>query len=272
MRYYSQYLYDLKEFLVLFLCIFISLLLIYSNDNDYINSIKVTALQGRGFLRQHLFITPEFSEKRKLEEQVQFLRIQNTRLALETSGMRNAIVENQRLRQLISFIRESDYSFTVARVLSVDKMGFMNQLILDVGKDQSMEKGMPIVLPEGMIGRIYEVTDDYSIGQLLFDKNFRISVKILRNNVKGILTWEEGNTMLMTQVANRADILVADSVVTSGFSRIFPEGIYVGRVTAAENSRRSLFMDIRVKPDVDVSQLEEVLILTSHDRKNQVAE
>lgn len=272
MKYYSQYFYDLKEFVVLFVCIFLSLALIFSNNNKNIHAIKVAALESRGFLKQHLFISPEFSEKKKLEDQIRFLRIQNTQLALETSSMRNAIIENQRLRELISFTRESNYDFTVAKVINLDRSGFMNQLLLDVGSSDNIEKGMPIMLPEGLIGKIYEVTSYYSIGQILFDKNFRVSVKILRNNVKGILTWQDGDVMSLTQVPNRTDIQVSDSVLTSGFSRIFPEGVYVGRVTEVNISRRSLFMNIKVKPDVDFSKLEEVLIITAQERKNSVPE
>jgi len=272
MRYYSQYLYDFKEFIVLFICIFISLILIFSNDDTNINAIKIAAINAKGFLVENYLITPEFSNKAKMKKQIQFLRTQNTSLALENSRMRNAIVENKRLRSLIFFIRESKFDFKVGKVIGIDRTGFMNQLLLDIGMKQGIEREMPVVLPEGLVGKIYETADDYAVCQLLLDKNFRVSVKVVRNSVKGILTWENGDTMLLTQVPNRARIEVGDSVMTSGFSRIFPEGIFVGKVLEANDSKRSIFMKITVKPELNFSRLEEVLILTNQDGKNQFPE
>ena len=259
MKLLPKHLFNFKEYFVLLLCIIISLFLIFSNKKSQIETIKILTLDLTGSFQSRLI---SLSRKSSLKEQNNFLRYQNTLLALENSRMREAILENQRLRKLIGFKKTTQYPLIAAKVTGGSFSGFMNNILLDVGKQDRVKKNMPVVIPEGLVGKIYQVGNNHSIVHLLLDQNFRVSGKILRSSIKGIISWKGGGQICdLDEIPNRSDIKVGDLVVTSGYSEIFPEGIYIGKVVTAVNTQRSLFMKIKVKPDVDFNRLEEVLVI-----------
>ena len=265
MKITPRYVINIKEFIVLLACIIVSLILIFSNKNSQVEAIKVLTLDLMGSLQGRLtFLTRNYS----LEESNNFLRYQNTLLALENSQMRNALLENQRLRNLIGFQETNQFNLIAAKVIGGSFSGVMNNIVLDVGKQDSVKKNMPLVLPNGLVGKIYEVGKNYSTGQLLLDQNFRVSAKILRSGARGIVSWKGGRICNLDEIANRSDVKIGDLVMTSGYSEIFPEGIYIGRVLSASNNKRNFFMDIKVKPDVDFNTLEEVLVIMSPKTEN----
>ena len=144
----------------------------------------------------------------------------------------------------------------------------MNYIMLDVGLKNGVQKNMPIVLSDGLVGKIYQVSENHAFGHILLDQNFRVSAKVLRSGTKGIISWKRGQLCNLDEVPNRSDIQPGDLVVTSGFSDIFPEGLYIGKVSSAINTQRELFMKIKVKPDIDFNRLEEVLVILSEKKNN----
>lgn len=255
---------NFKDYFILLSCILISLILIFSNKKSQIEALKELTLDWVGSF-QSIFNT--FSYYARLEEENKILRKQNTLLALENSRMRDAIVENKRLKTLIGFKNEYQSKLIAAKVIGGNFSGMMNYILLEVGKTDSIEKNMPMVLPNGLVGKIYRVGEKYSIGHILFDQNFRVSAKIQRTGIKGIISWDGGNICELREIPNRSDIRADDLVVTSGYSQIFPEGIYIGKIIYAENTKRSLSMEIRVKPDLNFNIIEEVLIIAGKNRE-----
>ncbi|MCG8608528.1 rod shape-determining protein MreC, partial [bacterium] len=88
-----------------------------------------------------------------------------------------------------------------------------------------------------------------------------VSAKIQRSRVTGIITWSEGNQVVLAEVPKRSDVKVGDSVISSGFSTIFPEGLEIGRVSEIDEDTDGMFMRILVQPAVDFASLEEVFII-----------
>jgi len=255
-----------KEYFTLFLCILISLILLFSNSSRQIEAIKAETFDFMGTIQGKV---NSIARKKSLEDKYNFLKNQNTLLALQNSQMRNAFLENQRLRKLIGFKESHPFNLKVAKVVGGSLSKFLNHIVLDVGLEDSVKKNMPLVLPEGLVGKIYHVGRNHSIGHLLLDQNFRVSAKIFRSGIKGIISWNGGKNCSLEEIPNRSDVQIGDSIMTSGFSDIFPEGIYIGKVVSAENTTRHLFMKINVKPEVNFLKLEEVLlILNKKTEKN----
>lgn len=267
MRSKSRQFVIFKEYLVLLGCIFISLILIFSNQNSQIEAIKIVALDFISLFQSRLDFG---SRNASLAEQNSFLRTQNTILALENSRMRESVIENERLRKLIEFKAQSEFRILAAKVIGGKSLGFMNHISLDLGKQDSIKKNMPLILPEGLVGKIYHVEETRSLGQLLFDRNFRVSAKIDRSGVKGIIEWGGNQHCILNQVPNRSNVKVGDRVVTSGDSEIFPAGISIGKVVSATDMQRELFMNIKVKPDIDFDRLEEVLVIVTENSMNNL--
>ncbi|MBD3290679.1 rod shape-determining protein MreC [candidate division KSB1 bacterium] len=265
MNSYQKKLTNFKEYFVLLGCLLFSLLLIFSNRNEQLDAVKTFAIDLIGSVQARVAY---FSKYAFLEQENKFLRHQNTVLALENSRMRAALQENIRLRRLIGFKEQSDYELVAAKVIGRNSSGFMNQILLDVGEKDSINKNMPIVLPDGLVGKIYRVEENFSIGHLILDQNFRVSAKVQRSSINGIIGWESERSCSFNEIPNRSDVQAGDLVVTSGYSDIFPEGIYIGKITDARDTQRDLFMNVTVKPDIDFNRLEEVLIITKYNNKD----
>jgi rod shape-determining protein MreC len=262
MKVFPHFIDEYKEYFVLAICLIISLILIFSNSARQIDALRVLTLDLMGNFQVRF---GSLNKSARLGQEVSFLREQNTMLALENSKMREAIVENRRLRKLIGFKESHPYNLLAVKVKGGNFTGYMNHILLDAGRKDNICKNMPIVLPSGLVGKIFEVGEKTSIGHILFDQNFRVSAKVQRSGVKGIIGWTSGKYNEFREVSNRSDVKVGDKIVTSGYSEIFPEGIFIGKVVSIEDTKRDLFMNVKVKPEIAFNKLEEVLIILNQN-------
>jgi rod shape-determining protein MreC len=120
---------------------------------------------------------------------------------------------------------------------------------------------MPVVTGSGLVGKITATSSRYAIAQILLNKDLRVSAKVQRSRVDGIIRWEGGPRLRLTNVAKTLDVLAGDVIVTSEYSSIYPSGIRIGVVADAHPVEGSLFQNIEVVPDADFTRLEEVFVL-----------
>lgn len=247
-----------KENLVLVIAIVISLVLIFSNNKPQIEMIQAWTLDGFGFVLEKISIIRKWND---LSEENQWLRRRNAMLMLEKSQLTEAKLENQRLRELLDFKSESHLDLISAKVIGREEEGFVNSVLLAVGKNDSVETNMAVVTSQGLVGKIFSVGAHRSVCQLLLDRNFRVSAMVQRSRVTGIVKWQTGDEVVLSEVPKRLEVAVGDTVVTSGMSSIFPGGLEIGRISRISEQRQSMFMNIEVKPIVDFSKLEEVFVI-----------
>ncbi|MEE4310687.1 MAG: rod shape-determining protein MreC [candidate division KSB1 bacterium] len=253
-----------KDYVVLLITVLFSLLLILFNKSSQVEAIKQNTLSIRGAVQQRFAVLNSYIA---LREENSKLRLQNTRLSLENSRMRTLGEENARLRNLLGYRSTNDYELIPSSVIGAYSTMSMNYIILDKGEKDGVQKDMPIVLPEKLVGKIYRVSESKSMGHIIADKNFRVSARIMRSGVNGILKYQQAGNYLLTEVPNRSDLVPGDSVFTSGYSYVFPEGLMLGTVKTVLNKQGTLFMDVRIEPVVDFGQLKEVMILKREDLK-----
>jgi rod shape-determining protein MreC len=174
--------------------------------------------------------------------------------------------ENDRLRRLLAFA-DSEPGFRVvgARIIGVrlDPKGL--QLVrLDRGADHGVEKLMPVVVAQGVVGRVHAVTGSTSDVLLLTDLNSSIAVRVSRSRARANVRGTGDPDVCRLDYALRSDDLQdTDELVTSGTDGIFPAGLPVGRVANLKKSGQGLYQTADVLPVVDVTKLEEVLVLQS---------
>jgi rod shape-determining protein MreC len=96
----------------------------------------------------------------------------------------------------------------------------------------------------------------------LLNRDVRVSAKVQRTRIDGIIRWNGGRFLSMENVAKTLDVLPGDVIITSDYSSIFPPGIRVGVVESARQIPGSLFQNITVAPAVDFFRLEQVAVLT----------
>ena len=255
-RFY-QYLFLFKEYVILVLLISISLVLLVVNDNAQIRQIRSLTVGTIGVIQQTFSFIPNLSA---LQRENELLRKVNVNLADEVNQLREARLENIRLRAMIALRETSMVKLISAKVVAKNLNLLRNTITLNVGANDSIHIGNPIITGEGLVGRIVAVSPGYAIGQMIVNVDFRASAKIQRSRVDGIIAWD-GKTLLLKNVAKTQDVKEGDAVITSEYSNAFPPGIKIGIVSAISEIPNSLFKKIEVVPIVNLTQSEEVFVM-----------
>jgi rod shape-determining protein MreC len=252
-----QYLFLFKEYVVLVTLVSLSIILLVVNDNVQIRQIRSLTVGTLGVIQQTFSWIPNITA---LQRENELLRKVNVNLSDEVNQLREARLENIRLRSMIALQETSSVKLIGAKVVSKNLNLLRNALTLNVGSDDSVQIGNPIVTGEGLIGRIVAVSGGFSIGQLIVNVDFRASAKIQRSRVDGIIAWD-GKSILLKNVAKTQDVKEGDAVITSEYSNAFPPGIKIGIVSRISEIPNSLYQRIEVVPTVNLTQSEEVFVM-----------
>ena len=124
------------------------------------------------------------------------------------------------------------YTYRPAQVRSNSISAHNNSLLIDIGKKHGITSGMGVVSSNGIVGVVKNARENFSSVMSILHKESRISVKIKNSNYFGLMVWETSNPLKasLIDIPKHAVLNKRDTVVTSGFSTIFPEGIVVGLV------------------------------------------
>lgn len=252
-----QFLFLFKEYVLLSVLVSVSLALLIINDNPQIRQIRSLTVGSIGAIQQTFSFIPNITA---LQRENELLRRVNVHLADEVNQLREARLENIRLRSMIALRETSSIQLIGATIIAKNLNLLRNTITLDVGARDSVSIGNPIVTGEGLVGRVIAVSGNYAIGQLLINVDFRASAKVQRSRVDGIIAWD-GKTLLLKNVAKTQDVKEGDAVITSEYSNAFPPGIKIGIVSAISEIPNSLFQRIDVVPTVNLTQTEEAFVL-----------
>ncbi len=258
MRRFSDWFVYRGEYLTFASATVLSLILIFSNNDPRLRTIRSYAFGSFGYVLEKATALQRYDH---VYRHNRWLRKENARLMLENTQYKEAVYENERLRSLLEFKAKSQLELLPAKVIGEEENGFIHSIVLDVGENSGAKKNMAVVTSQGLVGRIYEVSAANSIVLLMLDRNFRVGSMLQRSRIAGIVKWESGNEVVLAQIAKRSDVSVGDAVITSGFSTIFPGGLQVGKIVRTSADEQGMFMTVVVKPAVDFSKLEEVFIV-----------
>jgi rod shape-determining protein MreC len=190
-----------------------------------------------------------------------YLRAENARLMIRSGQAEEAARENERLRSLLEFQHRSELTLRAAKVIATDPMPSVHSLLVDVGQRQGAAKHMPVINDQGLVGKLVRVGDGTSIVQLLLDRNLGASVRLAHCRADGITAWKGGNRLLIEEIPASAGVRAGEEVLTSGLDGVFPADIPVGQIVRTEKIEESLFLQVEMRPHVDISRLEEVFII-----------
>jgi len=203
---------------------------------------------------------------RHAREEARQLRDRVERLELERQRWEQVRAENQRLERLLAFAGGSpDRVFVGARVIGVqlDPKG-LQLVTLDRGASAGVRRMMPVVTAQGVVGRVHGVTGGTADVLLLVDRNSAVAARVERSRARATVRGLGGSDLCRLDYALRADDLIeGDLLVTSATDGVFPRGLPVGRVTRLRRQPYGLYQNADVVPAVDVTRLEEVLVITS---------
>jgi len=253
-----KYIFSYKNLLILFTCIVLSGFLISVNKNSQVKVLRSIILDLGGKIQSKFaFIGETFDA---IEQNKRLSEI-NARLLLQNSSLIEAKLENKRLRKLLNYKEKSELKLIAGKVVGKGTIEVLNSITINLGKKDGVELNDPVISINGLVGKILSVGDEYSLCQLLSDRDFRVSALIRKRNAYGILKWKSQQLCELNEVPNSFNIEIGDVVVTSGYSNIYPANIPVGEVVKVMDDKAGLSKKILVKPFVNIYKIKEVFIV-----------
>lgn len=166
-----------------------------------------------------------------------------------------------RLETLLDLKRQVALPVIGARVIAYDPTLWSRAAIINQGKAQGVKEGLPVLAPQGIVGRIVGIYPEYAKVMLIVDRKSSADAMVQRTRIRGMLKGKGANRCSLEFVPKNADVQVGDLVLASGLAGLYPKGLVFGKVTAANKKNPGVFQEIEVSPNVDLSTLEEVLVV-----------
>jgi len=199
----------------------------------------------------------------------------NEQLALENLKLRNRLDQISVLMDsstvISRFIEPYHYYYVPSRVVQNSVYKQYNYITLDKGKKDGVFRDMGVISDMGLVGIVFESSSNFSTVIPIINRDFRLSVKIKSNNYAGILQWEGTSPLyaILTEIPFHVDIREGDTIVTSGFSAIFPEGILVGEIESFSLEQGN-FYDISIRLSTDFQSLYHANIIRNYRQEEQL--
>lgn len=177
----------------------------------------------------------------------------NQQLAEENATLRSRLhylsSEEIETRETITMEEESVFRFTPAKIINNSVNKQQNYLTLNKGSKHGIKPDQGIISPEGIVGVVASVSESYSTGLSLLNPRWNVSAKLKKNGFYGSLSWngEDYQLIDLQEIPFHVKIAVGDTIVTSGYSSIFPEGIMIGMVDEFSQPEGENYYDIKVK-------------------------
>lgn len=196
-------------------------------------------------------------ENLKLRTEV--LHLQDQNLALE-----EAKLENDRLRQLLDFAKAQPAPTVVAEVVGTGLAPDFLSIRIARGQKDGVRKGMAVVTPAGIVGKVQEVGEAYADVLLLSDVKSAVAVETQKARARATVRGGGEDNRCKLEFAERSALIDdGDLLLTSGTDGVFPKGLAVGRVTHLDRKKTGWYQSAEVEPAVDLATVEEVLVITS---------
>ena len=166
---------------------------------------------------------------------------------------------------------EHRYYFVQSRIVNNNTYRQYNFLTLNKGKKQGVFRDMGVVSEQGLVGIVLESSANFSTVIPIINREFRLSAKIKSNNYAGILQWDGSSPRfaLLSEIPFHVDLTEGDTILTSGFSSIFPEGIEIGRIESFSLEKGN-FYDIKVELFTDFQGLFHVNVIRNYRQEEQL--
>lgn len=193
---------------------------------------------------------------------------QNERLRKEADLLRQKLneanevyLENERLRKLLSLKEKPQLKVIAARVIGRSMDSWPSQVIINKGRHSGIKRGSVAITYLGLAGRVIEAANFTSKVILINDPEFAVSAMAQRSRQEGLISGSLGHSLFMKYLPNDSDIEVSDVIITSGLTENFPKGLLIGTVVSIGDELSGLSRYAVVKPAVNLSSIEEVLII-----------
>ena len=197
-----------------------------------------------------------------LEGENESLRRENESLRNQLILSREAQVENERLRSLLSFKSAvPNFRLLSAEVIGYDPGNILQRFIIDRGAEDRVEPGMPVLAAGGLVGRISQVSVMSSKVMLITDPSSSVTASIQRSRATGVVQGAAGNVLVMRYIPQGDTVTPGDVVLTSGLGGNFPRRLIIGYVASVTTRDVGMFQEAEIVPAVSLRDIEAVMVL-----------
>jgi rod shape-determining protein MreC len=166
--------------------------------------------------------------------------------------------ENQRLRSLLHLEQHIPYRAMAATVIAASP-GANSAVFIDRGRTAEITRDLPVITPEGIVGKTIVVFRHTAEVLLLTDPSSGVGSMLEKSGIEGVVKGQGSGICYLDYITNDQPVAKGDLVVTSGLDQIYPRGLLVGRVV--DVARGEIYRKIQVKPAAQLDGLENVLVI-----------
>ena len=208
-----------------------------------------------------VYVLRDVANFREIRTENKILKANLANLETELLNLKEARLENERLKKLLDFKESDRRKFVPALVIARDPSGLNDTVIIDRGRKDKIEKGMIVISGSGLAGRVMETGWRISRVLLITDYDSTFSGVVERTRDEGAVSGNMRAGLVMKYLDLGCGAKKGDKVITSGLYGVFEKGLLIGEVMSIEHDSSGLYMSAVIKPEVDIRKLEEVLIV-----------
>ncbi|MCQ2252564.1 MAG: rod shape-determining protein MreC [Bacteroidales bacterium] len=205
------------------------------------------------------------------------LKEENAALMQQLSNIRSSskesfVVDTAQFRSKNDSLGVLKYKYITASVVKNSVSRQNNFMTIDVGSDHGVAPDMAVVSPSGVIGIVVAVSSHYALAISVLNSKIGVSAKLKSQSFYGSVVWpgEDYRYVILHEIPNHVDLSKGDTIVTSGYSAIFPPGLPVGTIDDFEKNSDDNFYTIKVKLLTDLKRISDVMIIENVMQKEQL--
>ncbi|HFQ81097.1 MAG TPA: rod shape-determining protein MreC [Desulfobacterales bacterium] len=206
-----------------------------------------------GIWRHYISLTKVAVDNERLRREINKYRQKN-------AEFREAAALNGQLQKLLDLDKRLKLPTVTARIIGRDPSLWFKTLTIDKGSTSGISAGMAAVTPNGVAGQVINTSPHYAKIMAATDPNSAIDAIIQDNRLQGIIKGD-GQNYRLRYVLKNSQVTVNDTIITSGLGGVFPKGLVIGTVSNVLRARRGMFLQIKVKPSVNLHHLEYLTII-----------
>ncbi len=218
-------------------------------------AITFTLDQVVSAFQNYLYLLNTRQENLRLTEE-------NRKLQSSIASLQETQQENLRLRKLLAFQESFRLETVAAAVVAKDVSTEFRTIRINRGENSGIRKNMAVLTAEGVVGRVFRTTANTADVVTILDLLSAVDSIVERSRARGVVEGMTDETCQLKFVLRTDDIQPGDGLISSGLGGVFPKGVPVGVVSKVNRKAFGITQDVEVRPAVDFSKLEEVLVVT----------
>lgn len=243
-----------------FIVLLLALILAFTRSQDGLNSLRAVTVTAASILEEPVSNVRVYRNALKTNA---YLQQQNILLQDELSKLRSIEKENQELKSLLRLEEFYNYPLQITRVVTKQLNTLNNSLSVNVGSNEGIQRGMPLINSDGLIGKVILAASNYSQVMPLSHPLFRVSAQIQGSKANGIITWDISSPsyLIMDFVPKTVPIDTGMVIQTSGLGNEFPAGIPIGQVVDFRSQEGTNTQQLKIEPFSKLNEVSEGFIV-----------